>query len=176
MAFNKDSLSVENIQKEGQEFLNSPELKIISSPYTPLCGALPLETGKIIPNDSFVCLKVQSDYILAVVLGYNPDTLQYSVCDAFPVDTVTKINVKASDVVPLPTSVPEKRTKETTHEIDSKVLSLLPIENEWSSCFYLATVKKQPTTPNGLYQLQFDDESITADVPEKFIVAAPLNL
>lgn len=167
---------VGEIQNKAQNFFEFTDLKVVPSPYPPLCGAIPLEKGKIIPNDSFVCLKIQSDYILAIILGYNPKTLKYSVCDAFPEDKVTKIDVDESALIPLPTTSPEKRSKETTYEINSKVLSLLRIEKEWTSCFYLATVKKQPTDSKGLYQLEFDDESITLDVPEKFIVAAPPNL
>ncbi|KAK8852797.1 hypothetical protein M9Y10_017787 [Tritrichomonas musculus] len=166
----------ETIRSETQVFTESPLLKIVPAPYPPLCGALPLTSDQLIQNGSFVCIQNQYEYILAIVLGFNPETFKYSVCDAAPEgDDVVEIEIDASKVMPLPTTVPARRSKATTYPVNARVLALWPDENNcWTSVFYLATVMTQPSTSPGLYNLQFDGEPpLFADVPEKFIVAAP---
>jgi hypothetical protein len=61
------------------------------------------------------------------------------------------------------------------HPVNTRVLALWPDESgAWTSVFYSASVKSQPPSSPGWYNLQFDgDVPYYADVPEKFIVLAP---
>ena len=148
-----DSLpDVEKIRSETQTFTETSILKVVPAPYPPLCGALPLASDQLIPKGSFVCIQNQSDYILAIVLGFDPETFKYSVCDAAPEgDEVVSIEIEAFKVIPLPTTVPARRSKATTYQINSRVLALWPDENNsWTSVFYFATVMTQPNNSPGL--------------------------
>lgn len=168
---------VDTIRCATQAFTETPLLKPVPAPYPSLCGAMPLASDHLLQPGSFVCVQNQnSEYILAIILGFNPETFEYRVCDADPeADDVVLIIVEASKVMPLPTTVPARRSKATTYQIGARVLALWPEENNsWTSVFYNATVMQQPTNSPGSYTLQFDgDPPLLADVPEKFIVAAP---
>ena len=167
---------VDTVRSETQSFLDSPSLRIVPAPYPALCGAMPLTNDQLIQKGSFVCIQSNDDYILAIVLNFNPETFEYNVCDASPDgEEIQEITIPASKIMPLPTSAPARRSKATTYQLNARVLALWPDEvTGWTTVFYFATVMTQPTSSPGVYNLQFDgNPPLFVDVPEKFIVAAP---
>ncbi|OHT01718.1 hypothetical protein TRFO_31326 [Tritrichomonas foetus] len=176
IALSNNLPDVDTVKSETAAFTETPFLRIVPAPYPALCGAMPLSSDQLIPKASFVCVQNGSDYILAIVLSFNPETFEYNVCDAAPEgEGVVELTIPASKVMPVPTTAPARRSKATTYQLNSRVLALWPDEvGGWTSVFYPATVMSQPTSSPGVYNLQFDgDPPLMADVPEKFIVAAP---
>lgn len=157
-------------------FFSQP-LPIALTPYPPLCGAIRSDIDELIKPDSFVCVKNnEGDYILAVVIDFDAESSSYLVCDADPemVDIIT-FYVKFNDVIPLSTSSPSKRNKQTTYSLRSKVLALWYDEvGGWTSVFYKATVLKTPQAQDCNYYLKFDgNPPLNSYVQEKFIVYSP---
>ncbi|KAK8886103.1 hypothetical protein M9Y10_041563 [Tritrichomonas musculus] len=166
----------EELKKKFAEFI---ELKLpqVTGPYPPLCGALRWPPDKIVPNNSYVCVPYGDQYILAIILCFDPETYSYKVTDAEPdtaVDSDVEIfDVSADKVIPLPTSLPVRRNKRVTFPHKAKVLALWKDEIGWTSVFYPAVVIGQPNN-NSNYNLKFDgDYPITAVIPERFVVEAP---
>lgn len=175
--------TTEMLQKEFNDFF-CKERPIVQSPYPPLCGALPWPDDQIIPNGSFVCA-INNDipegeegrYILAMVIGFDPENALYHVCDCDPEQAeIRQIWLRCDEVIPLSTSVPARRSKATSYPLKSKVLALW-YEAEsggWTSVFYPAEVKTVPTTVPGNYQLVFEgDPPYIAFIPEAFVVMKP---
>ena len=155
----------------------SDSLPFSSFPYPPLCGALSADNDKLIEPDSFVCVKnSDGDYILGIILDFDPETSSYLVCDADPEMTnVVTFSVYYKDVIPLPTSSPTRRNKQTTYGVKSRVLALWYDDvGGWTSVFYKATVMKTPQTQECYYYLKYDGTPpMNAYVQEKFIVYSP---
>jgi len=164
--------AVSQLKEAFLDFVSSP-LPLKQSPYAPLCGSLPFPPDRIIPPKSFVCAPHNDMFILAYVIGFDPETLSYHVCDVDPEDGISKsLTVKAADITPMPTSAPSRRTKSTNFPLRSRVFSLWPDDaGGWTSVFYPATVASIPTTSPGWYRLKFDGEpTVFGDVPEKFVI------
>ncbi|EAX99038.1 hypothetical protein TVAG_433660 [Trichomonas vaginalis G3] len=167
--------SLQFLKERFQRFI-SDLLPIKHPPYPPLCGAIKHQKDKIIKSDTYACIPLGEDYILAYVIGYDKDTKCYHCCDADPEgDEVNVIQVPFDQIIPVPTSCPSKRTVSTTHQSKSSVLALWLNDNQtWTSVFYPAKVAAAPSTSPGIYKLQFDGEQpLYAPVPEKFVIAMP---
>ncbi|OHT12395.1 hypothetical protein TRFO_17759 [Tritrichomonas foetus] len=162
--------SKEELKDRFNEFLQM-QLPTVSSPYPHLCGALAWPSDKIVPNNSFVCAPNGDLYILAIVLGFDPETYTYQVTDALPEDEVIVFDVQADKVIPLPTSLPARKNKLVIFPVKSRVLALWFDDLGWTSVFYPATVLQQPTNNTSMYNLKFDgDPPISAPIPERFVV------
>lgn len=162
----------EELQQKFSEFI---ELKLpqVFNPYPHLCGALPWPSDKIVPNGTYVCVPCDEQYILAIILCFDPETYTYKVTDAAPESDVEVFSVSADKVIPLPTSLPVRRNKLVTFPHKAHVLALWKDEIGWTSVFYPAVVVNQPTN-NSNYMLKFDGEfPISALIPERFVVKAP---
>lgn len=158
-----------------QKFLDFIELKLpqVTNPYPFLCGALPWPADKIVPNNSYVCVPCDEQYILAIILCFDPETYTYRVTDAAPDSDVEVFSVPADKVIPLPTSLPARRNKLVTFPHKAHVLALWKEEIGWTSVFYSAVVINQPTS-NSSYLLRFDGEyQVPVFIPERFVVKAP---
>jgi hypothetical protein len=173
--------SIRDLRAEFQRFISAKQ-PLIPAPYAPLCGAYPQAGDTVIPNGSFVCARnphaedEETAVILAYVFGFDPETSQYHVVDADPeLERLADIEVDIDLVVPMPTSVPARRTKQTTHGFKSTVLSLWKDEDDtWTTVFYWATVSSVPPNSPGSYGLKFDgNPPRPATVPERFVVAPP---
>ena len=142
-----------------------------------LCGAMPFPTSeKIIEPGSYACIKFEDNYILAFVMGYDPELMAYHCCDADPDqdDPIKEIIVPLTDIIPTPRSAPARRTKANTFSPKTRVLGLWPDDNGFTSVFYPAIVKAQPNQSQAWYRLSFEgDVPQPAEVPEKFIVRFP---
>lgn len=162
----------EELQQKFSEFIDL-KLPQVTTPYPHLCGAIPWPSDKIIPNDSYVCVPCNDQYILAIILCFDPETYTYKVTDAAPEAEVEIFDVTADKVIPLPTSLPVRRNKLVTFPHKARVLALWKDEIGWTSVFYSAVVVNQPTN-NSNYLLKFDgDYPISALIPERFVVKAP---
>ena len=159
---------------------------LIPSPYAPLCGALPLPDDSIITNGSFVCAVnkavkegEEGRYFLAYVFGFDPDNVTYHVCDADPVlEELADIELNFDELVPMPTSIPARRTKSTSYALREHVLSLWYEDGtvSWTTVFYPAVVISLPTTSPGFYGLRFEgDPCYEGTIPEQFVVRPPLS-
>ena len=157
------------------EFVQEP-LPIKQSPYPPLCGAIPLPPERLIPPRSFACVPVEDMFILAYVVGFDPETLNYYVCDVDSDGDEGKLfTIPINKIVPMPTSSPFRRSKNTNFSMKSQVYALWPDESgTWTSVFYPAIVFSIPNSSPGWYKLKFDGEpNLFADVPEKFVISLP---
>jgi hypothetical protein len=172
--------TIESIREQTQRFFDEKQ-PIIPAPYAFLCGAIPFPDDQIIPNGSFVCARnpetSESDdaqYILAYVIGFDPEKFTYHVCDADPELTIlADIEVPANLVVPMPISVPARRTKSSSHAVRTTVLALWQEDGgTWTTVFYRATVVSLPTTSPGCYGLRFEGD-YTAMTPERYVVRSP---
>ena len=171
--------SREELREGFNTFINTPLPPWKGSQSSPqLCGAMYFPTKeKIIPPKSYACIKLvegsEANYILAYVMGYDPEIMAYHCCDADPdqEDPIKEIIVPLTDIVPTPTSAPSKRSKANTFSTKTKVLGLWPEETGFTSVFYPAVVRAPPQQSGGWYRLTFD--TYTVDVPEKFIVRFP---
>ncbi|KAH0791108.1 hypothetical protein GPJ56_004919 [Histomonas meleagridis] len=166
---------IEEIHQLVDDFYNE-KLPIVPSPYQPLCGSMRFPTDQIIPSKTFACVQQEKEYILALILSYDPNKNTYLVCDADPeLNEILTFTVPSNKVIPLPTSSPARRTKHTTYSLRTKVLALwLEEVGGWTSVFYKASVVSQPSTTDGYYVLKFDgNPPQNAVIPEKFIVYNP---
>lgn len=167
--------TLESLRTEISVFLNRVP-NLVNSPYPPLCGAIPFPPDQIIPSNTFVCVPNEELYILAYLLYYDPEINSYHVVDAdLEATCVTEFIIHASLVVPLPTSSPARRTKQTNYPVDGRVLALWPLDYGWTSAFYPATVLIAPNSSPGVYNLRFDGltsdaETMDAEVPERFVI------
>jgi hypothetical protein len=112
-------------------------------------------------------------YFLAYVLGFDPEKFTYHLVDVDPEVVPKDQETPAKFVIPMPTSVPARRTRATTIPCHSKVLALWPEEGDWTTVLYEATVKKVPTSAPGLYDLAFPEVTGLTKVPEEYIVRLP---
>lgn len=177
-ARSKKNIEVPSQKKLSKLYNNfmSSELPTVYSPYTPLCGAYPLPPDQAIPLESFVCIAHEDMYILACVIGFDPETSEYTVVDADPENTdIQPIVVPNDKIIALPTCYPHRRAKANTHPNHSKVLALWQDDGVWTSVFYPAVVNIAPTYAPCMYHLKFEGEETVyyLEVPERFIVAYP---
>lgn len=167
--------TVQYLKERFAKFISDP-LPTKHPPYPPLCGAVQHQKDKILKSDTYACIPLGDDFILAYIIGYDKETKCYHCCDADPENSeINVIQVPADHVHPVPTSCPSKRTVASTYQSKTKVLALWLNDNQtWTSVFYPAKVAYAPTSSSGTYKLQFDGEMpLFAPVPEKFIVAMP---
>ena len=155
-------------------FLNK-ELEIASMPYPPLCGAIPHDENKMLPIGSFVAATSPGgveEYILCYVQGYSDS--KYIIADVMEADQSVNFQIDRSKVIPMPTSLPDRKTKATEYPPGTKVLSLWPVESTWTSVFYVASVVKSPSETGRAYKLKFDgDNEKPTFVPEKYVILRP---
>lgn len=169
----------ETLKQKLDEFLNQP-LPQKSAPYGPLCGAIPFPSDRIIPSMSYACIPIPEPeeeggfaYILGLVLGFNPEKLEYTVCDADPTpgEPVPIYKVPVNKVVPVPISAPSRRNKMTNYSQKERVYALWPEGEVFTTTFYPASVASVPNSSPWWYRLKFDGTPpLYASVPEKFIV------
>ena len=165
----------EQLQIGFNNFINTPLPIWKSNQSSPqLCGAMYFPTTeKIIPPDSYACIKTEEGYILGYVMGYDPEIKAYHCCDADPdqADPIKELIIPLTDIIPMPTSAPSKRSKANTFSTKTKVLGLWPEDGTFTSVFYKAIVRAPPQQSQGWYKLTFDEFNV--EVPEKFIVRCP---
>ncbi|OHS97136.1 hypothetical protein TRFO_36719 [Tritrichomonas foetus] len=153
------------------DFLLTKELEIVSMPYPPLCGAIPQNEDELLPIGSFVAAKVENDFIVCYVQGIQ-DT-KYIIADA-TLDQAVGFPVEQNEVIPMPTTLPDRKTKITEYPPGTKVLSLWPVESTWTSVFYVASVIKGPSETGRCYRLKFyEAEDKSTFVPEKYVIPHP---
>ncbi|KAK8838695.1 hypothetical protein M9Y10_032734 [Tritrichomonas musculus] len=158
-------------RKMFEDYVNR-DLEVVSMPYPPLCGAIPPIPNYILPVGSFVAAKVESEYILCYVQGVLEN--QYIIADATLADPSINFKINQDEVIPMPTTLPDIKTKGTEYPSGAKVLSLWPEENVWTSVFYQASVVKSPSETGTFYKLIFDGDSDKSTfVPEKFVIPQP---
>ena len=155
------------------ELFLSREMPLCDMPYPPLCGNLPPDENEKIPLDSFVAVKLDTDYVLCYVAGYDGD--DYIICDADADDPVP-IKKDKSLLIQLPTSLPRTKNARLAYPVGTNVLSLWPVsDDDWTSAFYAATVAKVPSKDGTVYELKFENDGTydKVSVPENFVVAMP---
>jgi hypothetical protein len=156
-----------------------------SPPYGELCGAMPLSRDVIIPNGSFVCAHIDSQsegedssYILAYVIGFDPDAGKYHVVDVDP-DAESSVDLEVSPdmIVPMPTSIPSRRAKVTQFPVKTRVLALWaeetwdPDRPSYTTFLYPASVLVAPNWSSGNYQLKYEGDPPTIGfISERFVV------
>jgi hypothetical protein len=172
--------TLEAIRERTRHFFEDKQ-PIIPAPYAYLCGAIPWPDDQVIPDGSYVCARnMENDdgdddqYFLAYVVGFDAETSVYHVCDADPeLTALTDIEVPAHLVIPMPTSVPARRTKLSSHAPRTTVLALWQDDNGmWTTVFYRATVVTCPTSSPGSYGLRFEGDYM-ASTPERYVVRSP---
>lgn len=149
------------------------QLPTVGLPFPPLCGALPPKDNTKLPLSSFVCAKAGEEWTLCYIVSYNND--KYMICDAES-ETGAAWEVDASEVYPLPTSLPNRRTKYAEYPTGTRVLALWPEgADAWTSVFYMADVIKPPSeSGDDCYRLKFvEDADKTKSVPPNYIIRAP---
>lgn len=165
------ALMISKNRKMFEDYVNR-DLEVVSMPYPPLCGAIPSIPGQPLPVGSFVAAKVESDYILCYVQGVLQD--KYIIADATLADPSINFEIDQSEVIPMPTSLPDIKTKGTEYPSGTKVLSLWPEESIWTSVFYTASVVKSPSETGTFYNLLFDgDGDKSTFVPAKYVIHHP---
>ena len=149
------------------------QLPKVGLPYPPLCGAIPALDNCILPVSSYVAARVDEQWTLCYVLGVDEDS--YELCDVDPSETVSNFSVKHSDVIPLPTCLPDRRTKFAEYPVNSEVMALWPDGNGWTSVFYKARVIKPPSETGDGYRLKFLEDSgeKAKGVPPNFVIPLP---
>lgn len=155
----------------------SQKLPVMSQPFAPLCGAMEFSRDRIVPPHSYACAPVDSEFFLVYVIGFDPETLCYHCCDADPDPIGPKLSdiiVPMKDLIPMPTSVPDKHVKGTYFPVKTRVLAMWSDNGQWTSAFYPATVASIPSESPGVYKLKFDGEPpLFQDVPEQMVVRNP---
>ncbi|KAH0804364.1 uncharacterized protein GO595_003194 [Histomonas meleagridis] len=86
----------------------SNDLPQVSMPYPPLCGSVPLPHDTPVPVGSFVASKLNNEWTLCYVLAMEENG--YRICDAES-DSTSSITVDRNNVIPLPTSLPDRNIK-----------------------------------------------------------------
>ena len=166
-----------SLRKWFSEWTTKP-LPIVEPPFTPLCGAMEFPKDNILPPHSYACVHKGEEYLLAFVIGFDPENVCYHCCDADPVGKeVKEMDVPISELIPMPTSVPSKHLKGTYHPVKTRVLAMWPMQGEgsqWTSVFYSASVAQVPITSPGTYKLKFDGQPpMYENVPEHMVVKHP---
>lgn len=168
------------LQENFAKYSQSPNLPTQAAPYVPLTGSFPWPNDKILPNNSYVVVANKDSngdtiYCVAVVLGFDPDTLCYYCCDGDPEsDTPQEFMIPYKEINPLPQFQPARRTKTTTFQVKTKVLAAWPEYGTFTSVFYPAVVITAPSGIPGKYRLKFDgNPPFVEDVPEKLVVRFP---
>lgn len=149
------------------------QLPTVGLPFPPLCGALPPKGNTPLPLSSFVCAKDEEQWTLCYIVSYSGD--KYMICDAES-ETGTAWEVDSKEVYPLPTSLPNRRTKYAEYPPGTRVLALWPEGSDtWTSVFYMADVVKPPSeSGDDCYRLKFvEDADKTKSVPPNYIIRAP---
>jgi SAGA-associated factor 29 len=148
------------------------ELPRRGMPYPPLCGALPQEKGEILPLLSFVASKIGADWVLCYIASC--DDTGYLICDAESDSSASSIHTGFNQVIPLPTSLPDRRCRAAEFPVKTRVLALWPEKESWTTVFYGATVTKPPSETGEGYRLKFDGASkVTTVVPEAYVIIFP---
>ena len=155
------------------ELFVSRELPIVEEPYPPLCGSISIDFNDKLGIDSFVAAKLDKDYVLCYICGYEEE--KYYIVDA-DTDHPVPILMNRDLLIPLPTTLPEKYSSKVEYSIGTKVLSLYSSgDEEWTSVFYPATIIQVPSKREWGYGLKFleDNEFEWISVPEQFIIPYP---
>ena len=149
------------------------ELPRVGLPYPPLCGAIPAPNDYILPVSSFVAARVEEQWTLCYVIGINENS--YELCDADPNEDAPTFTVSHETVIPLPTSLPDRRTKYAEYAANTEVLALWLEGSEWTSVFYKARVVKPPSETGDVYRLKFieDTGDRAKTVPPNFVIPFP---
>lgn len=149
------------------------ELPRYGLPFPPLCGSIPLEDGTVLPVSAFVAAEYDGHWTLCRVVSVDENT--YQLRDADTGEEAAPFTAKYGDVIPLPTSLPDRPTKFAEYAPGTEVLALWLEGNEWTSVFYRATVVKSPSETGDDYRLKYVEDSgdKLKAVPAGYIVRAP---
>ena len=142
-------------------------------PFPPLCGAVPLEPGCVLPVSSFVAAMVDDHWTLCRIVAVDDTT--YDLRDAVSSEDSNVYTAKHSDVIPLPTSLPDRRTRFAEYAAGQEVLALWLDGDVWTSVFYKAVVVKPPSETGDDYRLKYLEDSgdKLKSVPASYVVRAP---
>jgi hypothetical protein len=145
----------------------SRELPVVGLPYPPLCGSRPPDPDSRLPLGAFVAVRLSQFWALCYVIAQDGDG--YLVCDAES-HPGTGFHADLAVIVPLPTSLPDKKTKATEFAAGARVLALWPEDGLWTSVFYEATVLKPPSDTGDGYKLKFDGFGKPITIPQSFVI------
>lgn len=148
------------------------ELPRVGVPYPPLCGAVPIPKDDALAVGSFVAAHVSDMWTLCYIIRI--DATGYMICDAES-DASTAFHADREGLIPLPTSLPARRTRFAEHAEGSRVLALWPEGATWTSVFYPAEVVKTQSETGDTYRLRFleDVNGKTKDIPPQFVISDP---
>jgi hypothetical protein len=150
-------------------FLNR-QLPLANAPYPPLCGAVPLPPGSVLPLATFVAANLGEGWTLCYIVEEIKGG--YMICDAESEDSEAPVSVRSDLVLPLPVTLPaEKKSKACEFAAGAKVLALWPENGVWTSVFYRAIVLKSPSENGGVYRLDFEGCTKPTNVPAGFVIA-----
>jgi hypothetical protein len=149
------------------------QLPIVASPYPPLCGSIPLPPTMTLPLGAFVAARLSDDWTLCYVAA--EDAGGYLVCDAdSDSEAPTLFPFRASAVLPLPTSLPDRKGRGCEFDRGARVLALWPEGRIWTSVFYPATISKAPSETAHSYTLDFDGWTKPMKIPPGYVIASGL--
>jgi SAGA-associated factor 29 len=155
-----------------QDYFFTRQLPLVGLPYPPLCGNIPADPSRPLDVGAFVAALIGEDYSLCHIVAVDGNRLLLSDVDP---SNPTQFESTADQVLPLPTSLPNRLTETTEFPPQSTVLALWPEDDSWTTAFYRATVLKPPSENRSCYRLRFELITKPMDVPPGYVIGYPVH-